>query len=411
MSELLVSKIMTENGPASIDYNALANLPVIDDTLSATSTNAVQNAAVTNVLNSLSPGIGSLSSEIENVKTSISDLQTEIEETKLDKDATAVDSEKLGGMAPEDCAITVYTHTKSGNVHNFVGSGSNGKALITADFADGDVFCVNDVEVPAYCGQDVADSDTIVNGRWVTFIYDGKQINFRSGGGLGLTKLALATATPEHVLVGETFYSSGTKELQTGAIPIKEEEIYRADTIDQIISAKQYLNGEQTIAAVTQSNLNAENILDGVTVSIKSRDTDIWSVTGTVIPNTSTLIGYSICNGWGYGDTVPKWIAVNGSLVGGNSESLIIMESGTYTIIATIHHNDGITSYIKVNDEKLPTTSSGLSAIGYLKDLNATDVFTGLVPSSNGDGNGSNAMTCFIFKGDILKLNSTEEVN
>ena len=37
-----------------------------------------------------------------------------------------------------DAGISVYTHTKSGAVHNFTGSGSNGRALITAAFASGD---------------------------------------------------------------------------------------------------------------------------------------------------------------------------------------------------------------------------------------------------------------------------------
>lgn len=113
--------------------------------------------------------------------------------------------------------ISTYTHVKSGTVHNFYGNGENGRARITDSFTEGDTFAVNDVPVPAYVGADAPDGDTIVNGRWVTFIFDGSSINFKSGGGLSGGKLALATAQATDVLSGKTFYA-GDKVIKIGTL-------------------------------------------------------------------------------------------------------------------------------------------------------------------------------------------------
>lgn len=119
----------------------------------------------------------------------------------------------------EDLGIQLYTHSKSGTVHNFVGVGMNGRAKITADFDAGDTVQLNGVPVTATCGADPVDGDTIVNGRWVSFVADaeGGQINFKSGGGLTNSKLALANATADQVSSGRTFYA-GDKALKTGSL-------------------------------------------------------------------------------------------------------------------------------------------------------------------------------------------------
>lgn len=97
------------------------------------------------------------------------------------------------GAGGGEVTVQHYTCEKRNGVFELVGSGAVGRCKIPASWAAGDSFTVNGVAVPAYCGADTVDGDTIVKGRWVLFFYDGTQLNFNSGGGLSTSKLALAT--------------------------------------------------------------------------------------------------------------------------------------------------------------------------------------------------------------------------
>ena len=97
--------------------------------------------------------------------------------------------------------VAVYTHSKTGTVHELTGTGSNGKALVTADVAEGDTVTVNGVAVPAYVGADnFADAlaGQALTGRWVTFVFDGDQVNFKGGGG----KVTTEGLTAESIISG-----------------------------------------------------------------------------------------------------------------------------------------------------------------------------------------------------------------
>lgn len=116
--------------------------------------------------------------------------------------------------------VSTYKHTKMDNVHHFTGSGTSGRAKMTADVEAGDTVMVGGKEVPAYVGAEIfadALAGESLNGRWLSFVWDGTQINFNGGGGLSLTKLALATADTGDVISGKKFYS-GDKSLKTGSI-------------------------------------------------------------------------------------------------------------------------------------------------------------------------------------------------
>lgn len=56
---------------------------------------------------------------------------------------------------------------------------------------------------------------------------------------------------------------------------------YRASTSNQTIQSGTYHSAAATIAAVTQTNLSAENIKSGTTISISNGQSNLWSVTGT----------------------------------------------------------------------------------------------------------------------------------
>lgn len=125
------------------------------------------------------------------------------------------------GAGGDEVTVQPYTCEKRNGVYELVGSGAVGRCKIPASWAAGDSFTVNGVAVPAYCGADAVDGDTIVKGRWVLFFYDGTQLNFNGGGGLSASKLALATATPDDVPNGLTFYTAGSKTLQSGKLPVQ----------------------------------------------------------------------------------------------------------------------------------------------------------------------------------------------
>lgn len=143
--------------------------------------------------------------------------------------------------------ISVYTHNKSGSTHDFVGVGSNGKALIKHTFASGDQIAVNGKVVPAFVGADAVDELPV--GRWAYFAFDGAQLNFKGGGGLTNTKLSAATATAADVLSGKTFYA-GNKTRQTGALPVYSNQYIDANSI----SVKDNLGFAINRGAYTNSN-------------------------------------------------------------------------------------------------------------------------------------------------------------
>lgn len=120
-----------------------------------------------------------------------------------------------------DAAVQLYSCTKSGKVYALKGTGAVGRFKVPAAWSAGDTWTVNGKAVPAYCGADAADGDSVVAGRWVLFTYDGSRLDFNGGGGLSAGKLAQATATPDDVPNGLTFYTAGSKTLQSGKLPVQ----------------------------------------------------------------------------------------------------------------------------------------------------------------------------------------------
>lgn len=191
-----------------------------------------------------------------------------------------------------DVTVQTYTHTRSGTVHNFAGSGANGRALMTADVQAGDTFAVNGEPVAAYMGTESA-ADAMTgsqwNGRWVSFVFDGETLNFKGGGGLpaadraklipgnikagvtffeGTPRAVAGTFTADadagaaDLLSGRTAYVNGEKV--TGSIPSKAAATYTPAAADQTIEAGQYLSGAQTVRG--DANLKAENIKQGASI-------------------------------------------------------------------------------------------------------------------------------------------------
>lgn len=124
--------------------------------------------------------------------------------------------------------VQEYECTKSGKVYALEGSGAVGRFKVPAAWSAGDTWTVNGKAVPAYCGADAADGDSIVAGRWVLFTYDGSRLDFNGGGGLSASKLAQATAADTDVLTGKKYYAGG-KTVKEGKMPNRgaiSESIY-----------------------------------------------------------------------------------------------------------------------------------------------------------------------------------------
>lgn len=102
-----------------------------------------------------------------------------------------------------DDGVKLYTHTRSGTVHEFTGSGASGRALMTADVQEGDTFSVNGQPVTAWMGAE--DAATMMagqpyTGRWVTFVTEDDTLNFKGGG--GLTAADKIRLIPENIRYG-----------------------------------------------------------------------------------------------------------------------------------------------------------------------------------------------------------------
>ena len=90
MSELYVTKINTDKGSLQIDYNALANKPTSDTTLSVTGKFA--DAKVTGEkITALEKSVDDVESEVDDLSSDIEDFQTAVN-TKMDNFFTQTES-------------------------------------------------------------------------------------------------------------------------------------------------------------------------------------------------------------------------------------------------------------------------------------------------------------------------------
>lgn len=156
--------------------------------------------------------------------------------------------------------VSTYTHQKMDNVHHFNGSGMSGRVKMTDNVEAGDTVMLGGKEVPAYVGAETfadALAGEPVTGRWLSFVWDGTEINFNGGGGLSLTKLALATADTGDVIAGKKFYS-GDKSLKIGAILPR-------NTVGQngTVGISQYFPSV-AVSKANSANTQTNNNLDGV---------------------------------------------------------------------------------------------------------------------------------------------------
>lgn len=164
---------------------------------------------------------------------------------------------------------------------------------------------------------------------------------FNSANGIGLT----GTMT-DNGAVSQTLGINGSYTIPAGyhngsgkvtqSITTKAAATYGAKTTAQTISAGQYLSGAQTIAAVTQTNLAAENIVKGVTVTVASNGSNIFSVTGTrEIPsaNAATAATFQMNYTGGYSYKAATSCAAYGSAAQSSTAGYVTLPAGTYRVV------------------------------------------------------------------------------
>lgn len=149
-----------------------------------------------------------------------------------------------------DVCVQVYTCVKSGKVYALKGTGAVGRFKVPAAWSAGDTWTVNGKAVPAYCGADAADGDSVVAGRWVLFTFDGSRLDFNGGGGLSASKLAQATATEGNVLAGKRFYAAD-KTLKEGTMPNRGAVDTTINPGSSYAVPAGYHNGEGRVKAAT----------------------------------------------------------------------------------------------------------------------------------------------------------------
>ena len=201
-------------GSLSATVSGLSDdLDSLESTVSGHTGNSSIHVTSSDKSNWNSKAPGSLSTTVSN-HTGNSDIHV-----------TSTDKEKWDGYS----TIHTLSYYKSGVTHYLTGlSGLSGTVSCvfkaTANFNAGDTIRIDSTAYTIQLSNgEEADDNLFVSGATVAVIVDkgNYRVNFKSGGGLSNSKLALANATAADVAEGKTFYA-GDETLKIGTlIPYK----------------------------------------------------------------------------------------------------------------------------------------------------------------------------------------------
>lgn len=159
-----------------------------------------------------------------------------------------------------------------------------------------------------------------------TSITANPSISVSTGGLITATVSSSKSVTPT---VSAGYVSSGTAGTvsvsgsNTSQLTVQAGATFYPSTSDQTISSGKYLTGTQTIKALTYANITADNIKNGVTVTIgDSADADrVLSVTGTYTGGGGSSKNVQMCLG--------RW-ETNASSYTATSATITVSKAGTY---------------------------------------------------------------------------------
>lgn len=162
----------------------------------------------------------------------------------------------------------------------------------------------------------------------------------------GTNTLTLSKTISVTPTVTAGYISSGTAgnsnvSLQASVTTQAAQTIYPS-TSNQTINSGRYLTGNQTISAISQTNLLAENIKSGTTISISNGQTNLWSVLGTYTGSGGGSGGPTLLNTTSIGtvnttSTQAASLNVNCVVSGVNDYDLLIVEASVNSLTASRH--------------------------------------------------------------------------
>lgn len=197
-------------GSLSATVSGLSDdLDSLESTVSGHTGNSSIHVTSSDKSNWNSKAPGSLSTTVSN-HTGNSDIHV-----------TSTDKEKWDGYS----TIHTLSYYKSGVTHYLTGlSGLSGTVSCvfkaTANFNAGDTIRIDSTAYTIQLSNgEAAEDNLFVSGATVAVIVDkgNYRVNFKAGGGLSNSRLALANATAADVAEGKTFYA-GDKALKTGTL-------------------------------------------------------------------------------------------------------------------------------------------------------------------------------------------------
>lgn len=246
-----------------------------------------------------------------------------------------------------DDGVKLYTHTRSGTVHEFTGSGASGRALMTADVQEGDTFSVNGQPVTAWMGAE--DAATMMagqpyTGRWVTFVTEDDTLNFKGGG--GLTAADKIRLIPENIRYG----------VQIGKVlgTLGANLIVAGDTLVRQAVANNSPQASATANSAWQEIQRDDAFsIDGANIVCKKAGSYQYEM---------RVITGSVWNG-----SALAYLRLNGSNVisGGGSGSGI--KTNTYSGMLELSEGDILTVYLYVLAGTGQWSGNGEVSVGYLK--------------------------------------------
>lgn len=212
------------------------------------------------------------------------------------------------GAAKEENGISIYTHSRSGNVNEFTGTGPNGRALMTANIESGDTFTVNGVPVTAYMGTEDAVKSMAGeewNGKWVTFVTQDGVISFSGGGSISQNAVLFSVSK----ILSQQQVSD---TVQSPKIVIEEGSFIKQ-------------NAETSLRISASTILKGSNFVFGVGVLI---DNNFYAITRSNIQDFLFHAGSLVVNGVSAGEHTFQFVAYGS----GNAGNTMTVTTAPYQI-------------------------------------------------------------------------------